>query len=205
MEETIEDLISPDEKILWKGKRNDKMLNFYLISGLIITIALSLFFFSQGSVEHFLGREQSTSGSSIASVIILIGFVVSFSIYYNKQASAYVITERKIIVQHGWVPKSPSYAYHDQIRHMDISYGLMGHFFNVGTIYIDSGKIVTSEMKRKEIRGLNMNPSKPTIIYDAMKDIENPKKVYNLIERMIEKSKGINQKAELDEKQKDAK
>lgn len=189
MDDIIKSLISSEEKILWKGKRNDKILNFYLILGLIITILIALFYFSQGTVEHFLGSRNATSGTSIASFAILVGFVVSFSVYYSKQASEYVITDKKVIVKHGLISKRVDYTYHDKIRHIDISHGLMGIFFDVGTIYVDSGKIITSQMRRKEIRGLNMNPSKPKVIYYEIKDVENPKRIYNLIERMIEKTK----------------
>jgi hypothetical protein len=201
MEETIESIISSDEKILWKGKRNKKILRFYLIAGLIITILIALFFFSQNTVEHFLGRETSTSGASIASFTIIIGFIVTFLIYYNKQSSTYVVTDKKIIVEQGWISPELNYAYHDKIRHLDISHGILGSMLNVGTIYVDSGKVITSEMRRKEIRGINMSPSKPKVVYYALKDIENPKRVYNLIERIIEKSQEPNLKADINEKQ----
>lgn len=203
MDDTIKSLISSEEKVLWKGKRNDKILNFYLILGLIITILIALFYFSQGTVEHFLGSKNATSGSSIASFAILVGFVVSFSVYYSKQASEYVITDRKVIVKHGLISKRVDYAYHDKIRHTDISHGLMGMFFDVGTVYVDSGKIITSQMRRKEIRGLNMNPSKPQVIYYAIKDVENPKRVHNLIQRMVERSNEPKQQEGFNEPEKE--
>jgi hypothetical protein len=188
MEETIQDVIALDEKVLWKGRRNNTILNTYLVAGLIISILLAIFFFSQGTVEHDLGK-GITSGKSIATLAIFIGFIVSFSIYYSKQASVYIITDRKVIVQHGLISKRLGYAYHENIRHVDISHGFLGTFLDVGSIYVDSGKTMTSQMRRKEIRGLNMNPMKPIIIYDIIKDVEHPHKVYNLIERLVEKTK----------------
>jgi hypothetical protein len=200
MDDAIEAVISLDEKIIWKGRRNNSILNFYLILGLALSIIVALFYFSQGTVEHFLGTSGGTQGSSIAALAILIGFFISFGVYFSKSASIYVITDKKVIVSHGLIHQTVNYAYHDKIRHTDVSYGILGLFMNIGTIYVDSGKIITEKMKRKEIRGLNMNPSKPKVVYYALKDVANPKKVQSLIERMIEKTKDNEQPVKLERK-----
>lgn len=189
MRTSIEDIISPDEKILWKGRRNEKILNFYLFSGLAITLIIAFFFFTYGSVEHHLGSENITDGKAISALAIFIGFFTSFAFYYNKAASKYIITDKKVIVQHGLSSRTINYAYFERITHTFAESGIIGSFFNVGKVYIDSGKVTKEKMRRTEIRGLNMNPENPQIIYYIIKDVENPKKVHNLIERMIEKSK----------------
>lgn len=200
----IADIISPGEKVLWKGRRNDRILDFYLFAGLAITILIAIFFYSQGAVYHELGKGGITSGKSIAAFVILIGFFASFSLYYNKHASRYVITDKKAIIQFGLFSRTIQYAYHDKTRHINIKQGLIGSLFNVGTVYIDSGRAIASEMHFREIRGMNMNPSKPKIIYYALKNVENPQKVYSLLLAMIEKSRIPKPEESLNEKLKEA-
>lgn len=202
--EKYTEVISEEEKVLWKGRRNDSILNFYLIAGLVITVIIAVFFFSQGSVEHQLGRNNLTSGQSIAGLTVLIGFVVSFTLYYNKLASRYVITDKKVIVQYGLVTETVQYAYHENIRHMHIKQGIIGALFNVGTVYVDSGKMVSKEMHFREVRGMLMDPKKPKIVYYALKNVQNPQKIYNLIERMIQKSKEPKPHESINEKIKEA-
>ncbi|MFA6072923.1 MAG: PH domain-containing protein [Candidatus Woesearchaeota archaeon] len=187
IENTAESLVSSEEKTLWRGKRNKKINSFYLTFSLILTFIIAILSLVIQPTTYNVSLSTSTSGITTFLFILIIGSVISILIYSNIQSEKYIITNKKTIIQTGIFTKKLSYAYHSNIQHLDLSQGQLSSLFNVGTIYIDSGKKITSTTRRNSLRGLNMSPMKPKTIYDILNDVENPQKIYTLIKQFSHK------------------
>ncbi|MGV8169688.1 MAG: PH domain-containing protein [Candidatus Nanoarchaeia archaeon] len=196
MDELIEQAVSIEEKILWKGRRSRKVLNFYLFLGILVTILISLFFFSQGQVFHGHVTERSTEGEAVGLLALIVGLIISFLIYNGRKNTAYVITDKKTVIRHGGINADIIYVGHSDVKNMKINRGVFSRIFNVGTIQIDSGKKTKEELKWQSIRGPNTAPPQSKIIYDYIKKVENPQKVFNLIDSLVKKKRNLNEKRE---------
>lgn len=189
MKELIEKAISSQESILWKGVRTRSIMNFYFFLGISITILLSAFFFFNEQITHSAFNSGTTPGHSVSIIVFIIGLIISSIIYNSKKDYFYVITDKKTLIKKGGLNSEIIYVEHEAVKNLKLKKNFVCHLFNVGNIFIDSGKRVVEKEHYSSIRGVNEAPLQPKIIYDKIKYVKNPSKVFNLLKRAVELSK----------------
>ena len=187
MKEPIEKAISSDEKILWKGSRNKPIMIFYLILSFSFIFLISLFFFMNETISHSAFSSGSTPGHSVSILVLIVGLIITTAIYHSKEEYVYIITDKKILIRKGGLNADIIYIEHDSIKSLKLKQNLSGHLFNVGNIFIDSGKRIVKQEKYSAIK--NASPEAPKIIYDKIKYVKNPIRIFNLLKRTIDLNK----------------
>jgi len=189
MDEPLENTVSSEEKILWKGRRNHKVLMFYFFTSLFCTFLVAILFFLNENISHSAFNGRTTSGHSMSILTVIVGVIISIVIYNSKKKCIYIITNKKTIIKKEGLNSEVTYIEHVDVVSINLTKKGLNTFFNVGTINIDSGKVEKKEIRKRAISGMNVASLKPKIIYDEIKHIENPSKVYNLLKRIVELNK----------------
>lgn len=144
----IEDVINPDEKILWRGKPNAKS---YICAAVIkmLPIALIWLIFDGAFI---VGISIGMSGGNIP--LAFLGFIVPFFLIhltpvwiwiYNTVRAVrevknleYAVTDRRIIIRSGLVGIDFKFINYTEIDSVNVKVGLIDRIFKVGDIYINS-------------------------------------------------------------------
>ncbi|MGV8162248.1 MAG: PH domain-containing protein [Candidatus Nanoarchaeia archaeon] len=189
MKELIEKAISSQEIILWKGVRTRSIMNFYFSLGIGLTFLLSAFFFLNEQISHSAFHSGTTPGHSVSIIVFILGIIVSTIIYNSKKDYFYVITDKKTLIKKGGLNSEIIYVEHNAVKNLKLKKNIICHLFDVGNIFIDSGKKIIAHEHYSSIQGVNKSPKKPEIIYDKIKYVRNPSAVFNLLKKAVELSK----------------
>ena len=84
----------------------------------------------------------------------------------------YYLTDRRIIIQSGFVDQQTQTIYYKDIRNADLRIGLVDKLLGVGDIYFDIGEY-------------HMRKGRQVADYKTFLDIENPHQVYARVQKII--------------------
>ena len=164
----------PGEQILWqaKPKRNAFVVNKVLtmmpfaliwlifdgfILGQMLSVGDGLFFLIPFMVLHLM------------PVWIWLGNMVTANRRWKN--TVYYVTDRRILIQTGFIDRDLQTVYYKDIRNVDLRIGLVDKMLGVGDVYFDLGEYRSG--------GKNHALSK------AFLDVEEPQAVYTRIQKII--------------------
>jgi len=203
MNQEISTILVPQEKIVWEGIINRKILYFYLILSLLLLTLVSLgFFFTQSTITYISEEgNRALSSSFIGIMFLLVSFVITFVSFLSNYVKIYTITDKRIITKSGLIGTDFNSIYFTEVKSANVNVGIIGKLFSVGTINIDTGKVGTVSSGSGENRQTRIQTS-----YDKLLYIDNPYEVYKyfqiaLTERQESLYSGRADKESLIEKQ----
>ena len=181
----IKNILESNEKIVWQGKINRNVLIFSLIFPLIVVLIISLFFFSQKSVNVDFegGSSRQFNGQLIGFAIIILGLIFSLIKFFVDFVKEYLITEKRVVIKSGIIGTDFKSIYFDQIKNVMVDVGLIGKIFKVGSIKIDIGKTRTYSTG-----GTNNQPTRveTKTMYDVLKHIDSPYETFKYVQSSLE-------------------
>ena len=144
----IEDVVSSNEKILWRGKPNAKS---YVLANMLKMFPIALIWLIfDGTFIFFISKGMASGGIPLA----VLGFIIPFFllhlapvwIWIGKTVKAvrevrnmeYAITDKRIIIRSGMVGIDFKFINYTEIDSVNVKVGLIDRIFRVGDIYINS-------------------------------------------------------------------
>ena len=145
---TIEDVLNSDEKVLWRSKPNTKS---YVWAAVVKMLPIAILWLAIDSVFiFFISRGMSRGEIPLA----LLGFIVPFFlihlapvwiwIFHTVKAKRevknleYAITDKRIIIRSGVIGIDFKFVNYTEIDSVNIKVGIIDRIFKVGDIYINS-------------------------------------------------------------------
>lgn len=181
MDQETTNILEPQEKIIWQDIVDRKVMSFSLVLSLIITIGISVYFFSQKTINYTSNNvPKNVTGSIPGSIIFIVGLIISLLVFFSNYVKVYSITNKRVLIKSGIIGTDFNSIYFTQIRSANVNVGLMDKMFSVGTIGIDTGKteMVTSGS------GNNQRSSVQTA-YDKLLHIKRPYDVYKYFQTTL--------------------
>lgn len=83
----------------------------------------------------------------------------------------YYVTDRRIIIQNGFIAENYQTIYYKDIKNVDLRVGLIDKLLNVGDIYFDLGYYVSGNGNK--------------VVKSAFLDIENSHEVYSKVQKIV--------------------
>ena len=121
MDEPLENTVSSEEKILWKGRRNHKVLMLYVFTSLICTLLVATLFFLNENISHSAFNGRTTSGHSMSILTMIVGIIISIIIYNSKKKCIYIITDKKTIIKYEGLNSEVIYIEHTDVVSITVS------------------------------------------------------------------------------------
>jgi len=181
MNQEIASVLEPNEKIIWQDIVNRKVMAFYLGISSIITIGISIILFSQETINYTSNNiPKTTSGSTIGLIVLIIGLVISFLVFFSNYVKIYVITNKRVLIKSGLIGTDFNSIYFTQIRTANVNVGLADKIFSVGTINIDTGRIETVTKGSG-----NNTQNRIQTAYDKLLHISKPYEVYKYFQTTL--------------------
>jgi len=181
MDQEIANVLEPNEKIIWQDKINRKVMTFYLGISLIITIGISIILFSQETINYTSNNVPKTiSGSTVGLIVLIIGLIISFLVFFSNYVKIYVITNKRVLIKSGLIGTDFNSIYFTQIRTANVNVGLADKIFSVGTINIDTGRIETVSSGNG-----NNTQNRIQTAYDKLLHISKPYEVYKYFQTTL--------------------
>ena len=145
---SIEDVVSGNEKILWRGKPNAKS---YVLANMLKMMPIALIWLLfDGTFIYFFSVGMAEGGIPIG----LLGFIIPFFllhlapvwIWLGKTIKAvrevrnleYAITDKRIIIRSGMVGIDFKFINYTEIDSVNVKVGIIDKIFRVGDIYVNS-------------------------------------------------------------------
>lgn len=169
------------ETLIWSGK--PKRLAFVLNRSLtMLPVALLWILFDGFFLMNFFD-----SGIGSMAVVIIPFFLfhlmpVWIWLYHVLSASRcwkntkYYVTDRRLIIQSGFVNADITGIYYKDIRNVNLKIGLVDKILGVGDITFDLGEMSAPSRRR---RGMGTAPIR------AFLDLEDPHSVYPLVQKTV--------------------
>lgn len=163
------------ENIIWSSKPKQSA---FLINRILTMLPLALIWLA---FDSFFILSMINSGDMKKMVLFLIPFFalhlmpvwiwIGNIISANKRwkNTEYYVTDKRIIIQNGFISENYQTIYYKDIKNVDLHIGIIDKFLHVGDIYFDLGYI-----------GRN---NKATI--SAFLDVETPREVYSKIQKIV--------------------
>ena len=145
---SIDDVVSSNEKVLWRGKPNAKS---YVLAAMLKMLPIALIWLIfDGTFIFFI-----TNGMIKGDVpLAILGFIIPFFllhlapvwIWIGKTVKAarevrnleYAITDKRIIIRSGVVGIDFKFINYTEIDSVNVRVGIIDRIFHVGDIYINS-------------------------------------------------------------------
>ncbi|MBI2110622.1 PH domain-containing protein [Candidatus Woesearchaeota archaeon] len=181
MDPNISNILESNEKVVWQGIVNRKVLFTILIISLAVTFIIGIVFVQQTI------QPKQISGSIVGITIILIGLLISLFSFFSDIVKNYAITKKRVIIKSGLIGTDFKSIYFDQIKNIIVDVGLIGKIFGVGSVKIDIGKTETySTGGGRTSRGYSQGQIRTRTMYDVLKHIDNPYEVYKYLQKTLE-------------------
>lgn len=172
MDSSINTILEPQERIIWQGKVSRRPLSFRLFFQLLILGGFSFLIFN-------FSREITTL-FYLLFVALLAGIIFKWLFDYLK---IFILTNRRLIIRSGLIGTDYNSISFSKIRTLNVVVDLWEKIFAVGTIQIDTGKIETvGDEKNKQTK----------TAYDELLYVDEPYKVYQLIQSTISSTNKTN-------------
>ena len=168
---TIEDVVSPDEKVLWRGKPNAMS---YVLANMLKMLPIALIWLAFDGTFIFIFSRGMISGDIPTNVL---WFVIPFFmlhlapvwIWIGKTVKSvrevrnmeYAITDKRIILRSGMIGIDFKFINYAEIDSVNVKVGLIDRIFRVGDIYVNS-----------------------SINSGVLWDVEDPYKIGNALQRV---------------------
>lgn len=102
-------------------------------------------------------------------VWIWLGNVISANKRWKN--TKYYVTDKRIIIQNGFIAENYQTIYYKDIRNIDLRINLIDKILNVGDIYFDLGNYLTNQQTKN--------------IKTAFLDVEAPREVYSKLQKIV--------------------
>jgi membrane protein YdbS with pleckstrin-like domain len=181
MDQEILTVLEPQEKIVWQDIVNRKVMSFYLVLSLAITLGISLFLFSKETINYTSNNVPKTvAGTTVGLIVLIVGLIISLLVFFSNYVKIYVITNKRVLIKSGLIGTDFNSIYFTQIRSANVNVGLIDKMFSVGTLNIDTGKIETVQT------GDDKHPRSQTqTAYDKLLHISRPYEVYKYFQTTL--------------------
>lgn len=174
-ENEINSPIVEGETIIWssKPKQSAFLVNRILSMLPIALIWLafdSFFIFSMigsGQMKEMLFFMIPFFALHLMPVWIWLGNIISANKRWKN--TKYYVTDKRIIIQNGFISENYQTIYYKDIKNVDLRNGLIDKLLHVGDVYFDLGYTA------------NNNKS----ILSAFMDVENPREIYSKIQKIV--------------------
>ena len=188
MDPNINNILESNEKVVWKGIVNRRVLVIFLIISLVVTFIIGGILFAQQTINYTSnGQLKQISSSIIGIAIILIGLLISLLSFFSDIVKNYAITQKRVIIKSGLIGTDFKSIYFDQIKNVIVDVGLIGKIFSVGSVKIDIGKTETYSTGGGHTRGgYSQSQVRTRTMYDVLKHIDNPYEVYKYLQKTLE-------------------
>ena len=145
---SIDDVVAPNEKVLWRGKPNAKS---YVLAAMVKMLPIALvWLIFDGTFIFFISRGMIHGDIPLA----ILGFIVPFFLLHltpvwiwigNTVKAArevrnleYAITDKRIIIRSGVIGIDFKFINYTEIDSVNVKVGIIDRIFRVGDIYINS-------------------------------------------------------------------
>ena len=188
MDPDINNILESNEKVVWQGIVNRKVLVTILIMFLAVTFIIGGIVFAQQTINYtFNEQPKQISGSIVGIAIILIGLLISLLSFFSNIVKNYAVTQKRVIIKSGLIGTDFKSIYFDKIKNIIVDVGLIGKIFSVGSVKIDIGKTETySTGGGRTSRGYSQGQVRTRTMYDVLKHIDNPYEVYKYLQKTLE-------------------
>ena len=145
---SIDEIIDPGEKVLWRSKPNSKS---YVLASVVKMLPVALIWLIFDGIFIFVIANGMIKGDIELSIL---GFVIPFFllhlspvwIWIGKTIKAvrevknleYAITDKRIIIRSGVIGIDFKFINYTEIDSVNVKVGLIDKIFRVGDIYINS-------------------------------------------------------------------
>ena len=181
MDQDIINVMEPNEKVIWQDIVNRKVMTFYLGISLIITVGIAIILFSKETINYTSNNVLKTiSGSTVGLIVLIIGLIISFLVFFSNYVKIYVITNKRVLIKSGLIGTDFNSIYFTQIRTANVNVGLTDKIFSVGTINIDTGRIETVTTGNG-----NNTQNRIQTAYDKLLHISKPYEVYKYFQTTL--------------------
>lgn len=171
--ETINPLVE-GEKLIWSAKPKQAA---YLVNQILIMMPIALLWLSFDSFFIF-----SIIRSGQVPIFIILFFVLHLLpvwIWLGNVISAnkrwkntkYYITDKRIIIQNGFIAENYQTIYYKDIKNVDLRIGIIDKLLHVGDIYFDLGYYDS----KNGVKGINT----------GFLDVENSKEIYSKLQKIV--------------------
>ena len=179
---SIEDVVSADEKVLWRGKPNAKS---YVLAAMVKMLPIAIIWMLfDGTFIFFIARGMAQGEVPLA----ILGFIIPFFlihltpvwIWIVKTVKAsrevknleYAITDKRIIIRSGVVGIDFKFINYTEIDSVNVKVGIIDRIFRVGDIYINSS--VNAGVLWDVENPYNIGNSLQRVTLDIKSDINYP-------------------------------
>lgn len=178
----IDDVLGPDEKLLWRGKPNPKS---YVLAAVLkmLPIAIIWLIFDGAFI---VGISIGMSRGQIP--LAILGFIIPFFLLhltpvwiwiYNTVKAVrevknleYAVTDRRIIIRSGIIGIDFKFVNYTEIDSVNIKVGIIDRIFKVGDIYVNSS--VNSAVLWDVAEPYKIGQALQKVITDIKSDIYYP-------------------------------
>ena len=145
---SIEDVVSSNEKILWRGKPNAKS---YVMAAMVKMLPIALIWLIFDGTFIFFITNGMVNGDIPLSIL---GFIIPFFLLHlapvwiwightvkaarEVRNLEYAITDKRIIIRSGVVGIDFKFINYTEIDSVNVKVGIIDRIFRVGDIYVNS-------------------------------------------------------------------
>ncbi|MFA6417313.1 MAG: PH domain-containing protein [Patescibacteria group bacterium] len=177
-DQQIQTILGGNEKISWRGNVNRTVIGINLVLSLILFLAISGSVYSVDTINYFSnGLSKTMSGSTVASLILIFGLILSFVVFFSNYVKEYVITDKRVLIKSGLIGTDFNSIYFTEIKSANVNVGLLDKILAVGTINVDTGKVASTSDKNG-VTSVNT-------VYDKLLHIDTPYEVYKYFQEAL--------------------
>lgn len=164
-------VLASGEAILWRGKPQKKGFvatkSLTMMPIAIVWLIFDLNFFSMagGGGSFFLIPFLLLH---MMPVWIWLGNVITAGRRWKN--TAYYVTNRRIIIQEGFLAVNETSLFYKDIRNTQVRIGFLDKLFGTGDILFDTGMY---------------NSKHNRVVYQSLDDLENPHEAYSRIQKIV--------------------
>ncbi len=167
-------ILIPGEQILWQGKPKK---NAFILNKVLTMLPIAIIWLG---FDSMIFGAFSTAGSmgGILMLFLIFHLMPVWIWLYNALTAAkkwkntvYYVTDRRIIIQTGFLDAELQSVYYKEIRDVNLRIGLIDKLLGVGDIYFDLGTYYHNGKTRVNRR--------------SFLDIAQPHQVYTRVQKII--------------------
>lgn len=179
-------ILEPNEKVVWQGVMNRKVLVTLLVISLVVTFAIGIAVFAQQTISYTSnGQPKQMSGQAAGIGVIVIGLFVFLLGFFSNFVKEYAITQKRVVFKSGLIGTDFESVYLDQIKNIIVDVGLIGKIFGVGSVKIDIGKTETYSSGSSHPGTLTQSRIRTRTMYYVLRYVDNPYELYQYLQRSL--------------------
>lgn len=155
MSKIISQVLEPTEKIIWKGNISRTLIGFQIFISIAILTLLAIFF-----------RPLTRS-----SLFVLVALNALYFAYQLIQS--FILTDRRLLIKTGLIGADFRSIYFTEVRSADVRVDLVDKIFNIGTISINIGLIVSNNKSASTTQIVLPHLENPYFVYQKFQETLN--------------------------------